>query len=94
MLRPARECIPALSLDDQRRPRYCTSGKLAGQRANPGPNRIDNVPFSMGIVQGDAEKARFAWGVKSLPWLILTDKSHVVSAEGFAVSELQQQIIK
>ena len=51
-----------------------------------------NVPFSVGMVQGDVEKARFAWGVKSLPWLILTDRRHVVSSAGFGVSELEARI--
>lgn len=29
-------------------------------------------------------------GVKAVPWLILTDKSHIVRAEGFAVGELDK----
>ncbi len=39
-----------------------------------------------------AEKIRFAWGVKSLPWLILTDSRHVVAATGFGLSELDEKI--
>jgi len=35
---------------------------------------------------------RFTWGVRSLPWLILTDTEHVVRAEGFAVSELERTL--
>ena len=38
------------------------------------------------------EIALFCLGDKSLPWLILTDKNHVVTAEGFAVSELDEKI--
>ena len=34
------------------------------------------------------QKLRAAFGVRSLPWLILTDDKHVVRAEGFAVEEL------
>jgi hypothetical protein len=30
--------------------------------------------------------------VKSLPWLILTDKKHVVIAEGFNIDELDEKI--
>lgn len=33
-----------------------------------------------------------AWGVESLPWLILTDRSHLVRAEGFDLSELQNKM--
>jgi hypothetical protein len=51
-----------------------------------------NIPFPVGMVQGDEEKARFAWGVRSLPWLILTDRKHVVTVEGFGVNELNERI--
>ena len=33
-----------------------------------------------------------SWGVQSLPWLILTDKNHIVTAEGFAIAELDEKI--
>ena len=52
----------------------------------------NNIPFPVGMVQGDEEKARFSWGVRSLPWLILTDKKHAVTAEGFAINELDEKI--
>jgi hypothetical protein len=51
-----------------------------------------NIPFPVGMVQGDEEEIRFTWGVKSLPWLVLTDKEHIVRAEGFAISELDQKV--
>jgi len=38
------------------------------------------------------KQTRFAWGVKSLPWLILTDKEHIVRAEGFNINELDEKI--
>jgi peroxiredoxin len=50
------------------------------------------IPFPIGIVEGDEEEIRFAWGVKSLPWLILTDQQHVVQSEGFAFSELDNKL--
>jgi hypothetical protein len=31
-------------------------------------------------------------GVKSIPWLILTDKEHIVSDEGFSITELDEKI--
>jgi hypothetical protein len=52
----------------------------------------NNVPFAVGMVRGDAEKALFDWGVQSLPWLILTDSRHVVSGEGFGLDELDIKI--
>jgi len=39
-----------------------------------------------------AEETKFAWGVKSLPWLILADKEHVVRGEGFGVDELDSKL--
>jgi protocatechuate 3,4-dioxygenase beta subunit len=51
-----------------------------------------NIPFAVGMVQGDVEKTRFAWGVRSLPWLILTNRKHIVRAEGFALTEIDEKI--
>jgi hypothetical protein len=51
-----------------------------------------NIPFPIGMIQGDVEKTRFAWGVKSLPWLILTDHEHIVRANGFSLAELDEKI--
>jgi len=52
----------------------------------------NNIPLPIGMVQGDVEKSRFTWGVRSLPWLILTDQKHVVRAGGFALAELDDKI--
>lgn len=38
------------------------------------------------------EIALFCLGDKSLPWLILTDKNHVVAAEGFSIIELDEKL--
>lgn len=52
----------------------------------------NDIPFPVGIVQGNEEKTRFAWGVESLPWLVLTDKKHIVRSEGFGIDELDEKI--
>jgi hypothetical protein len=52
----------------------------------------NNIPFPAGMVQGDVEKSRLAWGIRSLPWLILTDRRHTVTAEGFGMAELDQKL--
>jgi protocatechuate 3,4-dioxygenase beta subunit len=52
----------------------------------------NDIPLPFGMIQGDEEKIRFAWGAKSLPWLILTDNKHIVRAEGFALSELSEKL--
>ena len=50
------------------------------------------MPFQVQMLDEDFEKQRPAWGIKALPWLVLTDKDHVVRAEGFAVSELEAKL--
>jgi protocatechuate 3,4-dioxygenase beta subunit len=54
----------------------------------------NNIPFPVGMIQDDEEKIRFNWGVRSLPWLILTDRKHIVTAEGFGLDELDEKIGK
>lgn len=54
----------------------------------------NNVPFPVGLIQGDEEKTCFAWGVRSLPWLILTDKQHIVQAEGLGIEDIVDKIKK
>ncbi|HDY64609.1 MAG TPA: carboxypeptidase regulatory-like domain-containing protein, partial [Phycisphaerae bacterium] len=49
------------------------------------------IPFSAGAVSAGAKKSERTlrkWGVRALPWLILTDKGHIVHAEGFPLGEL------
>jgi hypothetical protein len=38
------------------------------------------------------EAPLFPWGVRGLPWLILTDAKHVVVAEGFDVGQLDEKL--
>lgn len=50
--------------------------------------RQNAVGLAVGVIASGESKARSAWGVRSLPWLILADKDHVVRAEGFQLDEL------
>ena len=52
----------------------------------------NNIKFSVGMIQADEKKTRIAWGIQSLPWLIMTDKNHFVISEGFALNELNDKI--
>ncbi|MBN1805720.1 MAG: hypothetical protein JW837_10745 [Sedimentisphaerales bacterium] len=54
--------------------------------------RNENIPFAVGMVRGNVQKIKFEWGVRALPWLILTDHNRVISAEGFSLSELYEKI--
>ena len=46
----------------------------------------------VGVSRSRLSGLRQSWGVQSMPWLILTDKEHVVRAEGFALDELDEKI--
>ncbi|UCF17259.1 MAG: redoxin domain-containing protein, partial [Phycisphaerales bacterium] len=50
------------------------------------------IPFPVGMVQRSFEKARFSWGIQSLPWLILTDTQHVIRSAGFPIKELNEKL--
>jgi hypothetical protein len=52
----------------------------------------NKIPFPVGTIQGDREEVSFAWSIQSLPWLILTDANHTVTAEGFAPAELEKKL--
>ena len=51
-----------------------------------------NISFPTGTIDKNETQIRFNWGVKALPWMILTDKEHIVKAEGFTVSEIGDKI--
>ncbi len=51
-----------------------------------------NIPFPVGIIQGDEDDICFNWAVRLLPWLILTDREQFVRAEGFGLTELEDKI--
>lgn len=50
--------------------------------------RQNAISFPVGRIQGDENKVRSVWGVRSLPWLVLTGKDGIVRAEGFALDDL------
>jgi len=50
------------------------------------------LPFPIGCLKGESEKALATWGAGALPWFILTDKAHRVMAEGFDLDELDAKL--
>ena len=95
--RPSRNCIRELA---KRAEKLKEKGVavIAVQASKVDENELNewvkkyNIPFPVGMVQGDVEKTRFAWGVRSLPWLILTDQEHIVRSNGFSLAELDEKI--
>ncbi|MBN1973183.1 MAG: redoxin domain-containing protein [Sedimentisphaerales bacterium] len=96
--RPSRNCVLELS----KKARELKSKDIeiiAIQAAKVEQDELDNwikennISFQVGIInESDEEQTRFNWGVKALPWLILTDKNHIVKAEGFSINELDEKI--
>ena len=95
--RPSRYCIMQLAKQAEQLKQKgiiivaVQASKVDENTLNDWVNKY-KIPFPVGIVQGDDEKTRFAWGVRSLPWLILTDRKHVVRAEGFGINDLNEKI--
>jgi hypothetical protein len=94
--RPSRHCIGQLAqrakeLKERDVVIIAIQASKAGQSVLNEWVEKNNIPFPVGIVQGDEEKTRFTWGVRSLPWLILTDDRHIVTAEGFALNGLNEK---
>ena len=51
------------------------------------------IDFTSGLLErDDIYRIRRAWGAKLLPWLILSDKDHVITADGFGIGELNRKI--
>ena len=97
--RPSRNCLRQLSAKAQE---LKTRGVViaAAQISKVDENTLaewlkeNEMSFPVGMIDGDQQQTRFTWGIKSLPWLILTDKKHVVVAEGFAIGELEKNLKK
>jgi len=95
--RPSRNCISQLA--KQAKPLE-TKGIIivaiqvskVDEKSFEGWAKKNNIPFPVGMVEGDTEKTSLSWGVKSLPWLILTDRNHVVCAEDFSLGELNEKL--
>jgi hypothetical protein len=50
------------------------------------------IAFPVGTLTASVAEVRFDWNVQSLPWLILTDRKHVVAVEGFGLAELGDKL--
>jgi len=95
--RPSRHCLTQLAKQaEQLKSKGVTvvavqASKMEQDAISQWKNKY-NIPFPVGMVEDDAEKARFAWGIRSLPWLMLTDSGHIVRSAGFQVNQLNEKI--
>ena len=94
---PSRNCLQQLWA---KRRELAEKGVLAVMSDAAEPAEIEpydwakkhGIAFPPARVKADIDKTRFTWGVRSLPWLILSDERHVVTAEGFSTSELDEKL--
>ena len=52
----------------------------------------NEVDFPVGMFKGTPDQILQSWGVQARPWLILTDREHIVIGEGFGLDELDAKI--
>ena len=95
--RPSRHCLTQLAkqaemLKDKGVIVVAVQASKMDQKALDEWVKTYKIPFPVGMVQSSFEKARFSWGIRSLPWLILTDRTHIIRAAGFRVNELSEKI--
>jgi hypothetical protein len=97
--RPSRKCLSDLA----KRGEVLSSKGITAvviQTSKTDPKQYDDwlktnqIGFPIRSVEADFETKKAAWGVKALPWLILTDKDRKVVAEGFAVSDIESVVGK
>jgi hypothetical protein len=50
-----------------------------------------DIPFIVTPIKGDFEETKLTWGVKALPWIVVTDPTHVVTGEGLSVEEVVEE---
>ena len=95
--RPSRHCIRKLAGEAENLGEHGIS-IIAIQASKVDEKLLDDwlqeqkIALPVGVISGDVETARYAWGVRALPWLILTDGKHVVSAAGFGVHALANKV--
>jgi hypothetical protein len=95
--RPSRNCLLQLSREFESLTEQGVIVLAVQASKVEGPALADwleqsNISLPVGQVAAPEERTRFTWGVTSLPWLILTDRQHVATAEGFGLDEIGDKI--
>jgi hypothetical protein len=94
--RPARRCVTQLNkqlaaLQDQGVTVMAILTSKVDQAELTQWMEKTKIELPVGTIDGGTDEVRFAWNVQSLPWLVLTDREHVVRAEGFGMAELTRK---
>lgn len=95
--RPSRNCVLTLNektqslLDKDIFLIFIQAASINEQTLNNWLRQNEIVP-SVGMSKINLHELDLRWGVKALPWLIMTDERHIVTAEGFSIAELDEKI--
>ena len=95
--RPSRNCLATLAkrAEDLEQKGVTVLGVQAAETDRGALEqwlKNQNIAVPVGTIKADVKRTTFAWGVQSLPWLILTDVQHKIVAEGFTVADLDAKI--
>lgn len=94
--RPSRHCLARIAADYERLGQQVAivAADVSGmdEASLRRLSREEKIPFVIRSIGPDNKKMRQAWGIRSLPWLILADQDHIVRAEGFGLEELSARI--
>ena len=94
--RPSRQCIRVLEKQKQIwRGRNTVvlavhAGTKRGKQVTDWLNK-NGPSLTTGNIKGDPYDTLFAWGARSLPWLVLTDEKHVITKAGFNLSDAKER---
>jgi len=94
--RPSRQCI----LELKKQKELLQNKNIAVFIIHTGKDTEDvtnllkenNISISTGTIEGDPYDTLLAWGARGLPWLVITNKQHIITAEGFNPDELNGKI--
>ncbi|OHB81124.1 MAG: hypothetical protein A2Z38_10535 [Planctomycetes bacterium RBG_19FT_COMBO_48_8] len=95
--RPSRNCITELN-GKAKQLKEMGLAVIGIQASKVSEDELDrwiqqgSIHLPMGMIKGNIERTLFSWNVRSLPWLILADRSQIVRAEGFALAELDEKL--
>jgi len=94
---PSRHCVEQLNRRAKELQKKGVS-VVCVQASHPPRKRLNDwskknrISLPIGMVGNDSFKTKREWAVQSLPWLILADREHIVTAEGFGLEELEKKI--
>ena len=89
--RPSRHCLRQLADKAAYLREQSIAVLIIQAEPSDEPSANAHKSFTVGRIRNHHKQVRFTWGVRSLPWLILTDANHVVAAEGFPLDELAEK---